>query len=156
MAQETEMKLMEETDLLFRRVWKKYQGFLMPTSSELSMHQMMFLKFLEHKGTCTPSDIAGQFGITLGAVTGFVDRLYKIGLITRTRSEEDRRVVLIQLSQQGREVLLDFEGERKKKFSCIVQKFESSHVAELNKVMEQLNSVLDDLANEQNALNRSF
>lgn len=149
MPKETEMKLMEETDLLFRRVWKKYQSFLMPVSNELSMHQMMFLKFLEYKRTCTPSDIAGQFGITLGAVTGFVDRLYKIGLITRTRSEEDRRVVLIQLSQEGLEALLDFEGERKKKFSCLVQKFESSHMTELKKTLEHLDLVLDDLANEK-------
>ena len=73
----------------------------MSEDGDLSMHQMMFFKYLERRVTCTPSDIAQQFGITLGVVTGFVDRLYKLGLITRKRSEEDRRVVIIQLSPRG-------------------------------------------------------
>ena len=146
MTKEKEADLMEETDQLFRVVWKKYQSFLMPEDSDLSMHQMMFLKYLERRVTCTPSDIAQQFGITLGAVTGFVDRLYKLGLITRTRSEEDRRVVIIQLSPQGIEPLTAFEKERKTKFARIFQKLDLPQVAELNKVLEQLNIVLDDLA----------
>ena len=144
-----EVALMEETDQLFRAVWKKYQSFLMPEENEISMHQMMFLKYLERIGTCTPSDIAQQFRITLGAVTGFVDRLYKLGLITRTRSEEDRRVVLIQLSPQGIEPLNAFERERKLKFARIFEKLDGQQVAELNRSLEQLKSVLDDL--EKNA-----
>ncbi|HBW38876.1 MarR family winged helix-turn-helix transcriptional regulator [Desulfosporosinus sp. BICA1-9] len=146
MTKEKEAALMEETDQLFRAVWKKYQYYLMPETSDLSMHQMMFLKYLERCVTCTPSDIAQQFGITLGAVTGFVDRLYKLGLITRTRSEEDRRVVIIQLSPQGIEPLKAFEEERKTKLARIFKKLEIPQVAELNKVLEQLNLVLDDLA----------
>ncbi|WP_407306541.1 MarR family winged helix-turn-helix transcriptional regulator [Desulfosporosinus sp. SB140] len=148
MIKQTELMLMEETDFLFRKVWKKYLSFLMPETGDLSMHQMMFLKFLEHKGTCTPSDIAQQFEITLGAVTGFVDRLHRVGYVMRTRSDEDRRVVLIQLSPQGMEVLRDFEGERKKKFSCIMQKLESSSLVELKKALEQLDFVLDHVSSE--------
>ncbi|GAB6153169.1 hypothetical protein JCM17380_19190 [Desulfosporosinus burensis] len=146
MTKEKEAALMEETDQLFRAVWKKYQYFLMPEDSDLSMHQMMFLRYLERRVICTPSDIAQQFGITLGAVTGFVDRLYKLGLITRTRSEEDRRVVIIQLSPQGIEPLKAFEEERKTKFARIFKKLDFPQVAELNKVLQQLNLVLDDLA----------
>jgi len=146
MTTEKESSLMEETDRLFRAVWKKYQYYLMPKESNLSMHQMAFLKYLERHGTCTPSDISKQFGITLGAVTGFVDRLYKLGLITRTRSEEDRRVVIIQLSPKGREPFNAFEEERKTKFERIFQKFDLPQVAELNKALEHLNVVLDDLA----------
>jgi|GEM_PF-893625 len=146
MTKETEAAaLMEETDHLFRAAWKKYQSYFMPEDSELSMHQMMFLKYLEHRVTCTPSDISQQFGITLGAVTGFVDRLHKLGFVTRTRSEEDRRVVLIQLSAQGIEPLNAYGGERKVKFARIFEKLNLPQVAELNKALDQLNVVLDDL-----------
>jgi len=151
MTQKKEADLMEETDHLFRTVWKKYQCFLMPEDSNLSMHQMMFLKYLERQVTCTPSDIAQQLGITLGAVTGFVDRLYKLGLITRTRSEEDRRVVIIQLSPQGIEPLKAFEEARKTKFARIFQKLDLQQVAELKKALDQLDGVLDDLARSDKA-----
>jgi Transcriptional regulators len=146
MTKDKDVALMEETDRLFRAVWKKYQSFLMPEDSDLSMHQMMFLKYLERCVTCRPSDIAQQLGITLGAVTGFVDRLHRLGLITRTRSEEDRRVVIIQLSPKGIEPLIAFEEERKTKFARIFQKLDLPQVAELNKVLEHLDVVLDDLA----------
>lgn len=145
MIKEKEFALMEETDLIFRTVWKRYQSYLMPEESELSLHQMMLLKYLERKGTCTPTDIAQKFGITLGAVTGFVDRLYKLGLIRRTRSEEDRRVVLIQISPQGIEPLTRFKKEREVKLVRIFQKLEALQAAELHKALEQLNSALEDL-----------
>jgi len=146
LTKEKEVALMEETDHLFRAVWKRYQSFMMPEDSDLSMHQMMFLKYLERRVTCTPSDISQQFGITLGAVTGFVDRLHKLGFITRTRSEEDRRVVIIQLSSKGIEPLNAYEGERKVKFARIFEKLDFLQVSELNKAMDQLNVVLEDLA----------
>ncbi|MGI6712514.1 MAG: MarR family winged helix-turn-helix transcriptional regulator [Bacillota bacterium] len=145
MIKDKELKLMEETDLIFRSVWKKYQYFLMPKDIDLSMHQILFLKYLKVKGTCTPSEIAQQLRITLGAVTGFVDRLYKLGLITRTHSEEDRRVILIQLSPKGIEPLNAFEKERELKFARIFEKLNGLQVAELKKALEQLNIVLDDL-----------
>lgn len=145
MTKGKETLLMEEIDHLFRTVWKKYQYYLMPEENKLSMHQMMFLQYLERRGTCTPSDIAKQLGITLGAVTGFVDRLHKLGFIKRTRSEEDRRVVIIQLSPQGIDPLKAFEEERRTKFARIIQKLDLPQVAELNKALEQLNVVMDDL-----------
>ncbi len=145
MTKEKETTLMEDTDRLFRETWKKYQYYLLPEERNLSIHQIMFLKYLEGCGTCTPSDIAKQFGITLGAVTGFIDRLYKLGLITRTRSEEDRRVVIIQLSPKGIKPLITFEAERKLKFSRIIEKLDLLQVEDLNKALEQLNVVLSDL-----------
>ena len=42
--------------------------------------------------------------------------------------------------------LTAFEVERKTKFARIVQKLDLSQAAELNKALEQLNDVLDDLA----------
>lgn len=143
------LSLMEETDLVFRTVWKKYQYYLMPEECDLSMHQMLFLKYLEDRKTCTPSDIARRYGITLGAVTGFVNRLHKLGLITRTHSEEDRRVVLIELTPQGIEALNAFEQEREKRFRQICEKLDDRLAAKFKDVLEQLNTVLDDLVDHK-------
>ena len=149
MRKDKALSLMEETDLIFRTVWKKYQYYLMPEDSGLSMHQMLFLKYLEDKKTCTPSDIARRYGITLGAVTGFVNRLHKLGLITRTHSEEDRRVILIELTPQGIEALNAFEQEREKRFRQICEKLDDRLAAKFKDVLEQLNTVLDDLVDHR-------
>lgn len=149
MSKDKKLALMEETDLLFRTVWKKYQYYLLPEESDLSMHQMMFLKYLEDKNTCTPSDISRKFDITLGAVTGFVNRLHKLGLVTRTHSEEDRRVVLIQLTPAGIETLKAFKKVRESRFIEISSKLGDHLAADFNNVLEQLDTVLDDLVGSQ-------
>jgi DNA-binding MarR family transcriptional regulator len=48
------------------------------------------------------ADLAREYGIDASAVTRLIDRLEKRGLITRLRSEEDRRVVRLALTDEGR------------------------------------------------------
>lgn len=48
------------------------------------------------------ADLAREYGIDASAVTRLIDRLEKRGLITRVRSEEDRRVIRLALTEEGR------------------------------------------------------
>jgi DNA-binding MarR family transcriptional regulator len=53
-------------------------------------------------GKClTAADIAREYGIDASAVTRLIDRLEKRGLLSRVRSEEDRRVVRLALTDEG-------------------------------------------------------
>lgn len=49
-------------------------------------------------------DIASALNITLGTLTVMVDKLVRKGLVTRTRSNVDRRVVLVRLTEKGKKV----------------------------------------------------
>ncbi|HWJ03609.1 MAG TPA: MarR family transcriptional regulator [Verrucomicrobiae bacterium] len=139
---------LEQTYYLLRTVWQKCQLSLLPQDGTLSAHQLYFLLYLEKRQTCTPSDIAQDFGITLGAVTGFVDRLYKLELISRTRSEEDRRLVLIELTDKGREFLQAFAKEREAKFARILACMGQDQVDRLNISLSALNETLDTVLDE--------
>jgi DNA-binding MarR family transcriptional regulator len=141
--------ILEKTEVLFRKVWQQYQAYLKPAPSLLSPHQMFFLTLLERQNTVTPSEIADQFSITLGAVTGFVDRLYKLGLITRTRSETDRRQVLIQLAPPGAALLKDFKQQHRQRHQAILNRFTASELAELNQALEKFWRVLKELEQEE-------
>jgi DNA-binding MarR family transcriptional regulator len=50
------------------------------------------------------ADLAREYGIDASAVTRLIDRLEKRGFITRVRSDEDRRVVRLALTDEGRAV----------------------------------------------------
>lgn len=141
--------LMENTDNLLRVVWSKYQEYLIPLSSDLSMHQIFFLRFLERRQICTPSEISQEFGITLGAVTGFVDRLYKLGLIARTRSEEDRRVVLVSLTEKGKSLLEELSRQRTDKTERLFSALGENESKQLNQALERLQTVLIELLSEE-------
>lgn len=136
---------LEKTEFLFRKVWHQYRAYLWPASSLLSPQQMFFLSFLERRIIMTPSEIADHFEITLGAVTGFVDRLYKLGLITRTRSETDRRQVLIQLAPQGATLIQEFKQQHRQKHLAVLKRFTALELAELNQALEKFWRVLKEL-----------
>ncbi len=53
-----------------------------------------------------------MLGVTLSAVTALINRLHKMGLVTRERQEKDRRQVWIAITLQGLDVLSDVEDKR--------------------------------------------
>jgi DNA-binding MarR family transcriptional regulator len=52
----------------------------------------------------TPYELSRAMSYDSGSMTRMLDRLEKKGFIVRTRSEADRRMVKLELTQQGREV----------------------------------------------------
>ena len=54
-----------------------------------------------HKKPCTMSDVAEVTFHDAATMTGIINRLVKIKLVQRTRSETDRRVVLVQIAPGG-------------------------------------------------------
>lgn len=57
---------------------------------------------LRMQGTATVAELARWSQIDAGAMTRLLDRLEKKGLCTRVRSTEDRRVVVVELTPEGR------------------------------------------------------
>lgn len=52
------------------------------------------------------TSVARELDVTTGTLTISVNGLVKKGYVVRTRSEEDRRVVLISLSEKGKQAYL--------------------------------------------------
>lgn len=52
----------------------------------------------------TPNELAKELDMDPGALSRLVDRLVAKDLVTRERSEADRRVVLLRLTEAGRQV----------------------------------------------------
>jgi MarR family transcriptional regulator, organic hydroperoxide resistance regulator len=53
-----------------------------------------------------------MLGVTLSAVTALINRLHRMGLVTRERQEKDRRQVWISITPKGMQVLEDVEERR--------------------------------------------
>ena len=49
----------------------------------------------------TMSEVAGVLNVTVGTLTTAINRLIRKGYVERKRIEEDRRVVLIKLTEKG-------------------------------------------------------
>lgn len=149
MSGQFKVDILDETGQLIRKIWHDYEEYLMPYASQISPHQLYFLNYLQRKKTVTPSEIAEQFGITLGAVTGFVDRLYKLGLIKRTRSEEDRRLVIIELTTEGQRKLQEFYTHREERHAEIIKRMSEREIQELNQALGKFAKILHGLTKRE-------
>lgn len=69
---------------------------------ELTLPQMLVLTALSEDGTMPISRLARYVGSANSTVSGIVDRLEKMGLVARIRSEEDRRVIHVGLTEKYR------------------------------------------------------
>jgi DNA-binding MarR family transcriptional regulator len=78
----------------------------------LTMPQFMSLAALSMQPE--PYTMSDLTNVTLhepATMTGIVDRLVKMGLVERSRSKTDRRVVLVKISPPGMELLLQIHQE---------------------------------------------
>lgn len=64
----------------------------------LSVTDAECLSFLAIKGVSTPTELARYTGLTTGSTTALLDRLEKVGFISRTPNPNDRRGVVVKIN----------------------------------------------------------
>ncbi|MEM6785192.1 MAG: MarR family transcriptional regulator [Bacteroidota bacterium] len=75
--------------------------------SALSKQELLAIGVLGLHGAVRMGEVAERLGVRQSAVTPLVDRLEDQGLVRRRRSETDRRVWLVELTEQGVQVHAD-------------------------------------------------
>lgn len=102
---------------------KLFAEMLKDVEPALSKSHVYLLADIRRRGECTVTDIANHLEITLSAVTGLVDKLCAVGMVTRIRSEEDRRVVFLKLTEEGEKVLAIIEENKNRLLKKIFSNF---------------------------------
>ena len=72
---------------------------------------MTLAALLAHQKPCMMSDLTDVTFHDAPTMTGIIDRLVKMKLVQRTRSEADRRVVLVQTTPAGSELVRQIEEQ---------------------------------------------
>jgi len=96
-------ELLGHLDALFRRLMLTRQP-AEEQNLELSREEFRALILLRSSGRTTMTDFAGALGIPLSTATHTIDRLVHKGLVMRVRSEEDRRIVQVEMSEPGKKL----------------------------------------------------
>lgn len=68
---------------------------------DVTSNDMHVMEAIGPEGTKNMTSVARELEVTTGTLTISVNSLVKKGYVNRTRSEEDRRVVLVSLSEKG-------------------------------------------------------
>jgi DNA-binding MarR family transcriptional regulator len=89
----------------------------------VSFPQFFLLAALDHKEVLTMSAIAQKMGHTTAAASGLVARLENLGYVVRSSTREDRRKVMVCITEKG---------------SALVRRIREEMVGNLMKVMTHL------------------
>ena len=138
-ATEAAMNIVRTADLLVRRIGELVQPFGLSPSSGLA------LGILADAGApLPPNQIAGRLIISRATVTGLLDSLEKRGYVRRLPHGSDRRMLLIELTEAGRQVAHDFRlvvHQHQKGWLAALSEQEQSGLIE---ALHQLQSSLSD------------
>src|SRR4051794_8427080 len=68
---------------------------------ELNMQELRVVEFLGHEGPRMMRELAEHLTVAVNSMTSIVDGLERKGLARRQRSAEDRRVIRVELTEEG-------------------------------------------------------
>jgi DNA-binding MarR family transcriptional regulator len=92
-----EKELMDYLDSIVHRIMLGQEQFVCMCSKR----ELRIVDILGKKGPSMMTELAEQAMLSLSTVTGIVDGLVEKSLVRRERSEEDRRVVRVELTEEG-------------------------------------------------------
>ncbi len=83
--------------------------------------EFRILEVLLHKGPLPVNTLGPKVNLTPGSISVAVDRLHNRGLVSREESPEDRRVRIVTLTAEGKDVIAPlFQKARHPHKRCVL------------------------------------
>ncbi|MCA9022286.1 MAG: MarR family transcriptional regulator [Planctomycetaceae bacterium] len=102
----------------------------------LTCSQYNVLRILRGEGRPLPSlEIASRMIQVVPAITGLIDRLEKLGLVTRERCSADRRVVYVALTEKAVVLLKEIDEPGRELHQRLIGHLTKSELKELSRLL---------------------
>lgn len=106
---------------------------------DVTTNDMHVIEAIGMEGARNMTSVACSLEVTTGTLTIAVNSLVKKGYVDRVRSEEDRRVVLVSLSDKGKKAYLHHRKFHDQMIDSVVQELTEEEQVVLEKALSKLN-----------------
>ena len=106
---------------------------------DVTTNDMHVIEAIGMEGARNMTSVARSLEVTTGTLTISVNSLVKKGYVNRIRSEEDRRVVLISLSEKGKKAYLHHRRFHEQMIDSVVNELTEEEQRILEKALTKLN-----------------
>ncbi len=89
-------------------------------------------------------DLAAREGMSAPAVTAYLDRLEAAGLVERSRSKDDRRRVIVAVTEKGLRVLRSARAARTAWLAARLRRLTPDEIAALEAAIDPLARLLEE------------
>ncbi len=107
------------------------------------------LAVLEMDGAIPMTRLADELGVALPNATGLVGRLDERGLVTRRTEPSDRRVVLVELTPEGRRAIDEMEAERTQRMTRLIGQLDATQQRRLLESVKDLGAAARRLGDQE-------
>lgn len=112
------------------------------------MAHLHLMTLLEQSGPLTMGRVAELLGSGLPTATGLVTRMEERGLVERFRDTDDRRVVLVRLTEGGLGELRELQAARRQRLGLAIQELSESEQLGLLASIRSLRSAFERISHE--------
>lgn len=109
------------------------------TSSQLiTLTTILFL----HK--CTMGQLSENLHVTMPTVTGLMDRLIKLKFVVRSKSNEDRRKVYIELTPKGKALIGNLQTIVRRKWERLLSVLSAAEVDSFQNIFRKVKNYIEE------------
>jgi DNA-binding MarR family transcriptional regulator len=98
---------------------------------DVPLAQLKSLFLIHMKESISVHELALDLGVTPGNVTSIIDRTVGQGLVKRSENPDDRRIVLLQLTDKGRETIANIHDTGHLHMKRILERMSREELASL-------------------------
>jgi DNA-binding MarR family transcriptional regulator len=108
----------------------------------VSMSHVHVMWLLQRHGDVSMGRLAEMLDVSLSNASGLIDRMVERGLVERVRVPDDRRLVLVAISDRGREMLDHADVLRSDLFETILRRLDAVQLRRLAVAMSDIRQAI--------------
>lgn len=125
---------------LVNEIWElEAKAIITDEFKDLTNNDMHVIEAIGLSEDKNMSSVAKKLNITVGSLTTAVNHLVKKQYVERSRSEEDRRVVLVKLTEKGLKAYRHHEEYHRQMTEAVLEKLDEKDLPVLMKVLDAVN-----------------
>jgi DNA-binding MarR family transcriptional regulator len=105
----------------------------------LTTSQFYILYMIRENGTCKVTTLAEQMGVKPSAITVMIDKMVNHDYVIRLADTNDRRVVLLQITEAGLHVVKELELQSNEMIGTYFDKLSMDEIEGMIKTLEKMN-----------------
>ena len=136
----------DEALIALRRILRAAELYArtLATAAGLTPAQLRVLQIIDGRGgTSTPTALAGQMGVSQATVTALVDKLVSRALVTRKRSETDRRQSNVSITEAGMAAVAEVPDALQQRFVIAFEALQDWEQAQLVSSLERVAAMMN-------------
>ena len=114
------------------------KALITPEYKDISVNDMHIMDAIGIQEKKNMSSVARELSVTVGTLTIAMNNLVKKGYVQRVRSQEDRRVVLVSLSEKGQKAYYHHKNFHQKMVLAVLKDLNVQETEALTQALGKL------------------